>query len=689
MFMNLKASNFFKYALGILIASLTMLSCEKEKPVDPEEGTFKITLAWTSDFYTVDVVERAKPGDEVTVEVTPVENVFIDKVLYNKKPATAISDTKYSFTMPEKDVKLTIRSSSIVTVEESCYYKGETDVEIAEEGETVTVTFYPLYAEDIINKAVVNDDIDCVLISEDMGEYIFTFEMPEGPAVVRGYTKNEYHVIDREWDDNCVIYMLDCINYQGTEKEFCSQVKGKLVHFLYKWDLGYDVECKVIGKDSGKDYTGGVYWSLAAENHLYQDCWAFTMPDEPVVIKATSTERAVYEGQAFTGSYAGYLMALGENRIFTSSDPDMSLDLRTSGAYFVKSDDVNEYDFSGIYTVEEGRIDYDPENCRGNYAISGNILENDYAFIIVDDLIVNRIDNTRFYLVGKKDFKYTCTTDSEYATRFIVEADGNGSKSWYFVERDTKAVKVLTAEFISGSSLSEDSEVIMSADGKPYLKYTYVKGGIPAIKYCGKEAGSYTSADSQTLVLDGFDSATYNGAKGSYTIESSIVTYTDADGNVTSFNINTNDRTFKVISDSSDITLDPVYSTSTAWISVDGTQRQDGMIKICFNSDYNGKNYKEGYAVIKITYMDTGREQEMVGTCNPFIIDAENRTVTLTQILVGTGAWKTERKDLVLNISEDGKTLTFQDEIIYSTSSPYICCYGGEYSPIVSEGAAQ
>lgn len=687
--MHLKASKFIKYVFSILLASLTMLSCEKEKPADPEEGTFKITLAWTSDFYTVDVAERAKPGDKVIVEVTPVENVFINKVLYNKKPATALSDTRYSFTMPEKDVKLTIRSSSTVIVEESCYYAGETDVDIAEEGEIVTVAFYPLYAEDIINKAVVNDDIDCVLVSEDMGEYIFTFEMPEGPAVVKGYTKDEYHVIEREQDDNCVIYMLDCINYQGTEKEFCSQVKGKLVHFRYECDLGYDVECKVIGKDSGKDYTGDVYWSLADENHLYQDCWAFAMPDEPVVIKATSIERAVYEGQDFTGSYAGYLMALGENRIITSSDPDMRLDLLTSGAYFVKSDDVNEYDFSGIYTVEDGRIDYDPESSKGNYAISGKILEDDYAFIIVDDLIVNRIDNIRMYLVGKKDFKYTCTTDSEYATRFIVEADGNGGKSWYFIERDTKSVQVLTAEFLSGSSLSEDSKAIMSVDGKPYLKYTYAKGGIPAIKYCGKEAGSYTSDDSKTLTLDGFDSATYDGAKGSYTIESSVVTYTDAEGNVTSFNINTKDWTFKVISDSSDVTLDPVYSTSTAWISVDGSQRQDGTIKICFNSDYSGNNYKEGYAVVKITYMDTGREQEMVGTCNPFVIDEENRTVTLTQILVGTGAWRTERKDLVLNISADGKTLTFQDEVIYSTSSPYIFCYGGEYSPIVSEGAAQ
>lgn len=688
--MNLKTSRILKFATGIVLAASMMLSCEKEKQeVVKEEVTFEISLARNSEFYTVDVQEKAEPGEEVFIEVTPVENVFIDKVLYDKKSATAISDTKYSFIMPEKDVQITVRSSSVVTIEESSYYTGKTDTDIAAESETVRVKFYPLYSEDIITEAYVNDGLECTLESADLGEFIFTFKMPEGPAVVKGVMKDEYHVIDREWDDNCVIYMLDCINYQGTEKEFCSQVKGKLVHFIYKWDLGYDVKCKVIGKNSGKDYSGGVYWSIAAENHLYQDCWAFAMPDEPVVIKATSTERAVYEGQEFIGSYKGYLMTSGESRIITSSDPDMNLDLRTSGAYFAKSDDVNGYDFSGIYTVQDGSIDYDRENVRGSHAISGKILENDYAFIIVEDIINNKIDNTRFYLVGKNDFRYTCATDSEYATRFIVEADGNGSKSWYFVERDTKSVKELSAEFISGSALAEDSEVIMSADGKPYLKYTYVKGGIPAIKYCGKEAGSYTSADSQTLVLDGFDSATYNGAKGSYTIESSIVTYTDADGNVTSFNINTNDRTFKVISDSSDITLDPVYSTSTAWISVDGTQRQDGMIKICFNSDYSGKNYKEGYAVIKITYMDTGREQEMVGTCNPFIIDEANRTVTLTQILVGTGAWRTERKDLVLNISADGKTLTFQDEVIYSTSSPYIFCYGGEYSPIVSEGAAQ
>jgi hypothetical protein len=83
--------------------------------------------------------------------------------------------------------------------------------------------------------------------------------------------------------------------------------------------------------------------------------------------------------------------------------------------------------------------------------------------------------------------------------------------------------------------------------------------------------------------------------------------------------------------------------------------------------------------------MEMGKEKEMIGASSPYYIDAENRTVTISNVLQGNGGWGTTKKDIVLNISEDGKTLTFADEIIYSTSSPYIVCYGQEYAPIYSE----
>ena len=250
--MNCKTNRNISYAFGILLTAFSLLSCEKEKQEDenkvtPEVNEYKITLEKESDFYTVEVPETAKAGEEVNVTVTPVENVFINDVQYNRKSATAISDTEYTFTMPEKDVTIRVKTSSTVTVEESSYFKGKADKEIAKAGETVTVAFTALYIDDIVSGATVNGNIECKLEGADLGEYIYSFEMPEGPAVVTGHLLNDYHIIERKWDEHSVIVMLDCINHQGTEKEFCSQVEGKLVHFIYKWDIGYDVQGTVSG----------------------------------------------------------------------------------------------------------------------------------------------------------------------------------------------------------------------------------------------------------------------------------------------------------------------------------------------------------------------------------------------------------------------------------------------------------
>jgi hypothetical protein len=217
------------------------------------------------------------------------------------------------------------------------------------------------------------------------------------------------------------------------------------------------------------------------------------------------------------------------------------------------------------------------------------------------------------------------------------------------------------------------------------FRYTYENGGVPVFTYSGKEVGTYTSDKGETLELDGFGNAKYNGAAGTYTIDAGIVTYTDATGTQTKFNINMNDKTFTVIVESSGIALDPVYSTTTAWIYVDGQQSETGMITVAFEANYGATAVKEGYAFIQINYMETGKVKEMIGASCPYYTDDANRTVTISNVLQGNGGWGTTKKDIVLNISEDGKTLTFVDEAIFSTVSPYIFCYGQESAPIYSE----
>ena len=256
----MKTVNFLKQAMAFGLAALMAVSCGKEQPdsgiihdpekeepenpkdpddpKDPEDApTYTIELEKASEFYQVDFPESAKEGETVTVTVTPVEKVNIVAVRYNSKKADLVKENVYSFEMPKKDVKLTVNSSSTVTVVPSSYYIAEVDKPVAEAGDLVQVVFGVYNIDDTIESATINGTRTKVEVL-DMGIYGCSFTMPEGPVVVEAQLASEYHVIEREWDENSVVVMLDCINNQGTPEEFCSQKAGFPVHFLYKCDLG-------------------------------------------------------------------------------------------------------------------------------------------------------------------------------------------------------------------------------------------------------------------------------------------------------------------------------------------------------------------------------------------------------------------------------------------------------------------
>ena len=702
-----------KQILAVSLAAFTLFSCEKNPvepvPDKPDTGTqepdkkpdtggednpkmYTISLKAESEFYEVDFPQEAEAGETVTVTVTPIEGVNIVAVRYNSKKADLVKENVYSFEMPKKNVEITVNSSSTVTVVPSSYFTYEVDKPVAEAGDLVQVIFGVYNVEDVIKSVTVNGTASKVEVL-DMGIYGCAFTMPEGPVVVEAHLDAEYYVIEREWDANSAVWMLDCINNQGTPEEFCSQKKGFPVHFLYKCDLGFDVVCTVTGTETGKDYTSEVFWSLAADNNLYQDCWAFMMPDEPVVIKAVSTERNVYEGAEFVGDYTGYWVTEGDNLIYSSSQPAMNLQLKKSGAFYANTIDANAYNFAGIYTVTDGQIASDREVAVGDFALRGNILGDGYAFAIIDNILHDNVDNRRFYFVGKNNFDFVCASD-KYATRFLLEANEGGQKSWYFIERDNQSIKKANVSFTSGSSIGETCEAMVTVEGgiafnrTEVFKYTYQNGSTPVFTYCGKEAGTYTSAKGETLVLDGFGKGTYNGVEGTYTLADGIVTFTDRNGKETKMNTDVNNKTFTVVTDASQDTLSSFadyYYTSTAKISVDGNVSQTGIVEFKINSDFSGK-YKEGYALIGVFYIDTGKQVEMTKTSRAYSIDEANRTITISGVLQGCiksdGYWGTERKDVVLKYSEDFKTLTIVNDKITATSSPYIYCIGGEDSLI-------
>lgn len=684
---------------AVLIAALLAFSCEKpdnpeppkEEQEEPQEKTYSIEGP-TSEFYQVDFPESAKEGETVTVTVTPVEKVNIVAVRYNSKKADLVKENVYSFEMPKKDVKLTVNSSSTVTVVPSSYYIAEVDKPVAEAGDLVKVVFGVYNIDDTIESATINGTRTKVEVL-DMGIYGCSFTMPEGPVVVEAQLAAEYHVIEREWDENSVVVMLDCINNQGTPEEFCSQKANFPVHFLYKCDLGFDVVCTVTGTETGNDYTGEIFWSLAADNHLYQDCWAFMMPEEPVVIKAVSTERNIYEDAEFVGDYTGYWVTEGDNLIYSSSQPAMNLQLKKNGAFYANTTDANAYNFAGIYTVTDGQIASDREVAVGDFALRGNVLGDGYAFAIIDNILHDNVDNRRFYLVGKDNFDFVCASD-KYATRFLLEANEGGQKSWYFIERDNQSIKKAIVSFTSGSSIGETCEAMVTVEGgitfnrTEVFKYTYQNGGTPVFTYIGKEAGTYTSAKGETLVLDGFGKGTYNGIEGTYTIENGIVTFTDASGKVTNMNTDVNNKTFTIITEASEETLKALaaeYKTTTAKISTNGTVSEKGTVYVAFDRNYYGDYYK-GYAQIKITYISNGSTIEILGDTKKYVVDEIERTVTFPNVVQGDGinSNTTIKKDVVFKISDDFKTLTLVNDYIYSTN-PNDYCIGGAVLNAVEE----
>ena len=709
---------FAKQILAITLAAFCVVACgkveqpddnkkpdtENQDPTNPGEGEedkgkpkmYTISLKAESEFYEVDFPEEAEAGEIVTVRVYPVEDVYIDNVRYNNSKATPVKDEEntFEFEMPKRNVTLTFNTSSTVTVLQSTYFEGLADKEIAAAGDIVRVVFGVYNIDDVVSSAMVNGTIKCTLVGTDMGAFIYEFTMPEGPAVVEGFMESEYYVIERQWDEHCVISMLDCINNQGTADEFCSQKVEGLVHFLYNWDLGYDVICTVTGKESGLDYTSQVFWSLAEDNNLYQDSWAFYMPDEPVLIKAVSTEKTTYEGQPFVGKYKGYWVTLGNNKIYSSSQPTMDLELRKSTAYFVESTDANAYDFAGLYSVNNGEIAADREaEKEGDYALRGQVLENGYAFAIIDYLLVDNVDNRRFYFTGKNDFSFVCAADYS-DNRYLLEANQGGQKSWYFVERDNQSIKKANVTFVSGSSISETCEAMVTVEGgiafnrTETFKYTYQNEGTPVFTYIGKEAGTYTSDKGETLVLDGFGHGTYNGTEGTYTISSGVVIFTDKNGKETKMTTDANTMKFTVIVEASEETLKALaaeYKTTTAKISVKGNVSETGTILVAFDRNYYGDYYK-GYAQLKITYISQGSVVEIIGDTKKYVVDEVERTVTFPGVVQGDGITsnKTIKKDIVFKISDDFKTLTLVNDYVYSSSSQEFC-YGGAVLNAVEE----
>lgn len=479
------------------------------------------------------------------------------------------------------------------------------------------------------------------------------------------------------------------------------------VFFLPDVDKGYEGAVTVRGLYTGKDYSK-FYTSYADENAQYGlgiDCQAFTMPFEPVEMKITSTELETYKGKDFLGTYKGWKLLAGNERLLKSSaDTTLTMEFKANGTYVINTTDADQFDILDLFTYDETKnsfayIPKSEEDLKNEidldvkFGANGVFTDDGFMFAEIRDILHDSPENVRRYFAGKKDYGMVLASADDDAYKQLLEVTPKDGQPFYYYLPDYGVRRVAaTVEFASGTSIGGDCEATVSYDGEVQFKYSLTSGQQPVFTFKGKEAGNYTSATStDILTLDGFGNATLAGQTYTYTIESGLITLTAASGDPLLYAIDLTDKTYEEVVD------DPwtgaeTYTCENALASLNGAEpAQIGIITVTFNKNLVGKPY-EGYAAVAIDIARSGFSPiHAVASTGKYLYDAAAKRLIITNVLVGTSASASGRKNLILKVADDMKSIWFDEtatDRIYSTDRTGSYVLTGTQNTLVTEETA-
>lgn len=663
--------------------SFVMPSSDVTLEITAEQNpSFPIT--WNEcDSYTIEAPAEAKADEEVTVTVTPGEEVEIHGLKYNDDDCTLVSSedgkSVFSFTMPAQAVALTVDYTApaktyTITAENKDGVYSFSVAKSAEEGSTVNFTMTFVDQTRKVTEVSFGSGETCTLIGETVADeyttYEFEFTMPSRNVTLTPAVETNWHRIYRISTEHAEVKALNCLvkDDQGNPipdedgSWICQQVKGQMFHFIVYPEIGYDYEITVKG-ESGKGYGYG-----PATAPDFGACLGIQMPNEPITVEATSSEKADYLGKPFVGTYSGcFIDVLEASKISSSASANAVVELKANTVFTVKTTDVNAFDFKGTYTYDEsaGSFKYNYEDCDA-YGLSGST-GNDFNLFIVNNKVEDMPEHTRFYIVSTEEGSdYVCASNASKNEALIQIRNSAGQNVFYLFSRSTYSISPVEVSFESGSSIADADAVAYFTDEVSGTSYRYnVEGGNAVFTKGGQEAGSYSPAEGgeADLVLDGFGKGTYKGEEGTYTVDGTIVKFTSASGE-TSFILDFTNRTYTIVG---------------------GEGGWDGPVEYYIEGEFGINNTKTRNASISIK-LDVANEQATfivrigndyneltneIYDVQGFSYDSQAGTLTITQVYAGTGApWSSARRDFVLTVSSDKSELRFKDdEYIYSPAN--------------------
>ncbi len=505
------------------------------------------------------------------------------------------------------------------------------------------------------------------------------------------------HEIAKQDAPNAQIVLLDCRNntdvigtpqidptkpadWRGCEAE-------GIPHFQVKTDKGFASEYTITGQYTGKVYTDNpnfVYFSPKDMNLLGQDCLAFDMPFEPILIAASSVELDTYADAHFLGTYTGYLLNVGDKRITHKAAATLTAEFRANGTYVMKSTDDKAYDILDLFTWNEtantfAYVPYEGDlknqmDLEIKTGVDGKFTNDGFMFATFHDLLDGRPDFNVKYFAAKGDMEFTVAAADEYGYNVLVQAvpaDGSGARYFFYENRSTYPAEV-TMEYSYGNNIGGDCTAFAFADGEKIFKYDYKGAGYePEFTFRGAEYGAYNGA-AETLTLDGFGKCTLGETAGTYTIDGGLASVTIGSESRL-FVVDRDARTYsEMVSDTWDGAAE--YTNDAAAGSYRGAEVNNlNSLSIQFDKDYAG-NAAPGTAAVRFKVLRndgfTGGLTELVASAGKYIYNAESNTIIITNLYMGTSATTSTRRNLVLKVAADKLSMWIDDSTedrIYGT----------------------
>lgn len=475
-----------------------------------------------------------------------------------------------------------------------------------------------------------------------------------------------WYEIQREWNEHAEVVMLNAINNynngvgvitQEYGSNWCGQREMYTVGFLATCDLGYEVNFSIRGLDSGYDYTslnGFVLWlpQNAEGNTFGQSCWAFPMPPEPVLITATATENTDYEAYPWLGDYCGFPMPLTESFLYKGTNAATTrLSLKGNKSYIFSSQTTETITSNMEYTYSDDKFTYAPDESgdlswRGDqtyYGLTGYWITNDLIYLRADDINVNKPENAkRFFMLQNGDKRgFTATIGAKdnwsgRSTQYLAELTYDGSTHYYYMNNYGAAIYEAQVAFTKGSTIAGACEATV----------------------------------------------TYQDNMG---VEQKF-TYSSEDGTNPKFE--EHKEPDPELPESAEWTGANLFQNEQATGVYDGKESSTHHVYVRMDQNLNGSANK-GYCSIRVD-MSKGYSYDnyAISSGGQYTYNPKAGTITVSQVLLGVqGGGQTERRDLVLRVSSDLKTITLDDseydKLYGSRTNTYL--YTGEKNPLSAQ----